>query len=144
MNGMHQNKESSLLVPSVKETILNLHGISRALCLSELPLTCNNHKTEILIHILRKCTQTLALLFFRWSYQRVLILIIFTLILSSAIHTGAHLVNFRRFSSNYSFEFTDLNFASYPDQVRSRVWFSLDIFYSVSVHSVYTKTPSLL
>lgn len=99
-------------------------------------------KTEILIHILRKCTQALAVVFW-WSYERVLILIISTLIHSPGIHTGAHLVNFRRFSTNYSFDCTDLNFASHPNQVRSRIWFSLHIFYSVSVHSVYTTTPSL-
>lgn len=38
------------------------------------------------------------------------------IVISTVIHTGAHLVNFRRFSTNYSLDFTDLNFASNPNQ----------------------------
>lgn len=38
------------------------------------------------------------------------------IILSAGIHIGAHILNAKRFSANYSDEFKDLNFASYPNQ----------------------------
>lgn len=43
----------------------------------------------------------------------------FLLSLSSGIHVGAHILNAKRFSANYSDEFKDLNFASYPNQVNT-------------------------
>jgi len=46
------------------------------------------------------------------------------IIISAGIHIGAHFVNARRFSVNYSFNFTDLNFASYHSQEPLELFFT--------------------
>ena len=126
---------------SFKEASLNFHNIYRALISADYIWLANKfaHKIETFIQILRTFRLTRAGLYCLVKLRtRVVILIISTLTLFLVIHTGAHLVNFRRFSTNYSLDFTDLNFALYPNQVR--VYFIL-VFFSPRLQcSVHRNT----
>ncbi|KAL9969507.1 hypothetical protein ACROYT_G021728 [Oculina patagonica] len=68
--------------------------------------------------LIRNSNKVVALVFGRlldrniWFHKACALVII----ISAGIHIGAHVVNAGRFSANYSFNFTNLNFASYPNQ----------------------------
>ena len=129
---------------SFKEASLNFHNIYRALISADYIWLANKfaHKIETFIQILRTFRLTRAVLHCLVKLRtRVVILIISTLTLSLVIHTGAHLVNFRRYSTNYSLDFTDLNFALYPNQVR--VCFIL-VFFSPRLQCSVTETRASL
>ncbi|XP_022795525.1 NADPH oxidase 4-like [Stylophora pistillata] len=81
-------------------------------CLILLPM-CRN-----VLSLIRNFNKTITRLFGRlldrniWFHKACAVVII----VSAGIHIGAHIVNAKKFSANYSHEFKDLNFASYPNQ----------------------------